>query len=396
MSANTKKSIVRTALFTPYSKGRWGLPLFVFGEPGTGKSAVCEEVCQETGMPYYVLDPGAEGEAAFGVVPVPDGKGRLTFPRPMWSDLFVGEDGKDQTAGVLFIDDVTGSDSREIRAALLGLILERKLGAFRFPGSVRVIGAYNPPEFGCYELSTMAANRAGHYRWDPPTVEEHSAYMLGSHAGNGAVAPKANIAHTIEKAVMEVWPVAYAEARGLEAAFLRAMPHNKNRCPKTGEPAAGGAWASDRSWESATRALAGAKCHGLAQVDREVFVSAYIGAGVANEFFEFIEKQDLPNPADVLDRKSQWKHDKTRLDRTMAVVSSCVALVTPPSSQKRKDRANRLWEIMTESCSADPGCTDIFVPCAKALAEASLIGAGYGAASKVLAPVLRAASISLA
>ncbi len=396
MNSTMRTKLIRAALFTPFSQGRWGLPLALAGEPGVAKSQVVRQICAELGMPIEVLKPGERGEGAFGVVPIPltnaNGRVRLVYPAPDWTDKFYGQDDK-PIPGVVFCDELT-CGSPLLQGAMLGLMDERTIGTHVLHGGVRVLGAYNPPEqaAGGYDLAAPLANRIGHIQWPPPSVEEHAAYMLGSHAGNGASAVQPNVASTLEGEVMRKWPLAYAKARGLESAFLRARSDLKNKCPKTGDPQASAAWASDRSWESATRALAGAECHGLSQEDTEIFVAAYISAGIATELFAFIEKQDLPNPADVLDGKVKFQHSKTRIDRTMAVASSCTALVTPEKADKRKERAAALWNLLDECIASDPLCQDIFVPVATALVGANLFSKATKGMVRINA-VLQAAGI---
>lgn len=365
-------NIVKAAMFTPFSRGRWGLPISIVSEPGAAKSASIVELCESVGMPSFVIEPGAMGDGAFGVVPVPM-NGKIVFPRPEWTDMFVGADGKQEIPGVIFIDELTTAE-HTIQKALLGLMLERRIGGFQLPGCVRTVGAYNPPEqaAGGFDLSPPLANRMGHIDWKPPTVDEHAQYMMRGETANGGHVDIKETVQQIEARVMQKWPTASASARGLEIAFLRARSELKNQCPKVGDPKASRPWPSDRSWEMATRALAGAKCHDLTQKETEIFVASFIGEGVSSEFFRFMEEQDLPNPADLLDGKVKWEHDRKRLDRTAAVLSSCAALLTPEQSHDRKKRAERMWDVLANITSKFPGAKDICIPPIYALISANL------------------------
>ena len=64
-----KTSLFRAAIFTPMSRGRWGLPLLAWSKPGEGKSAVLRELCESFGLPLVILSPGEMGEGAFGLHP---------------------------------------------------------------------------------------------------------------------------------------------------------------------------------------------------------------------------------------------------------------------------------------------------------------------------------------
>jgi MoxR-like ATPase len=428
-----KTAIIRAALFTPFSKGRWGLPICVEDEPGTAKSAAIVEVAEELGMPYEILSPGERGEAAFGVVPVPvsDTEGyaltlstviaealkegrsvadsldlalraagrkpatRLCYPRPDWTDKFIGSGGED-LGGVIFVDEVTTAPPM-IQAALLGLVLERRIGSHTFGPRVRVVGAYNPPELaaGGFDLSAPLANRTGHIRWGAPTVEEHAAYMLRGDTGSAERSGvRADLAVAEEKRVLGLWPEAFASARGLEVAFLTRRPNLKNVCPKAGDPKVGRSWPSDRTWEMATRALASADVHDLSDVETEAFVAAFIGEAASSEFFAFKQDQDLPNPADLLDGKEHFSHSSKRPDRTAAVLNACAALVTPMGSTKRSERADALWSLIEKEAKGKADL-DLFVPCVFALIDANLHARKSATmAMSAVQPILRHAKIT--
>ncbi len=394
MSTQLKKDLIKAALFTPYSRDRWGLPVLAWSEPGAAKTAVIEEVCEEWEIPCITLSPGEQGEGAFGVVPVPvtiDGITVLTHPAPEWAIPFLGN-----AAGCVFVDE-TNTAPPALQPALLGLFLARRIGGAKLGPRVRVLAAANPPEVAAtgYDLSPPAANRMGHIDWAPPSVEEHAEYMMRGSTAHSGKGVDTRDADQEEKRVLVHWPEAWARAVGLETAFLRRKSHLKNKCPKAGDPQSGKAWPSDRSWENATRALASAEVHGLSDNQRAEFVAAFIGAGPALEWETFRRDADLPDPADLLDGRTRFTHASTRLDRTFAVLSACTALVTPKEAKKRDDRALALWEIMAEVI-ADKGATDVCVPAAQAMIRAQLFGPKYKSSAKpmaTLAPLLRSAGL---
>lgn len=374
-----KTNILRAALFTPTRKG-WGLPVIAWGEPGVAKSSVIEELCASVDLPCVVLSPGEMGEGAFGVVPVPDRSGVLKYPPPEWTQ-------KVAQGGVVFIDEIVCCPPA-IAPALQGLLLDRRIGGAQLGPRVRLLGAANPPELATngYELSPPNANRAGHIEWGCPSVEEHTSYMLrlgalpaepGEEAEDAQAEAAALLSSSVvdaaaeEQRVRAAWPEAWARAAALETAFLASQPQHKNKCPKANDPAAGRAWPSDRSWENATRALASAQIHGLSKDETQEFVEAFIGKGVASEWFEFIDKADLPDAAKVLDGSVEFVHDKARLDRTAAVLNACVSLITPKGAAKREARAAALWQIIGKLL-ADRASNDVLVAPAQALVELEL------------------------
>ncbi len=388
-----KTNLIKAALFTPLSFNRWGLTLLNWAEPGCAKTALIEEICATYGLPCETLSPSERGEGAFGVVPVPSGEGAnmvLNYPRPEWTQKF---DVKKR--GVCFIDEAT-STPPALQAPLMGLILAGRIGGYTLPPGVRRMAAANPSDIaaGGFDIAAPVANRMGHIDWTTPSVEEHNAYMMRGTTGSGASAGDEFSAEAEERRVLAGWGEAWARAVGLEGAFLQRRPGLKNQCPKAGDPKASRAWASDRTWEMATRALASAALHSLTEVETEEFVGAFIGEGTAGEWFTFMKEQDMPDPADVLDGRVEFKHNKSRLDRTVAVLGACVTLVAPPAAAKRAARSSALWgllEHMTDS-KAD---LDLLVPPVHALIEADLHS--LKDAAKTLAkvqPVLKAAGIT--
>lgn len=376
-----QKDIIKAALFTPTRRG-WGLPVVFWGEPGIAKSSVIIEVCADLGLPVVVLSPGEMGEGAFGVVPVPGDKskrGLLTYPAPEWT-----EDVKD--GGVVFVDEIVCCPPA-IAPALQGLLLDGRVGGTKLEGRVRMLAAANPPELATtgYEMSPPNANRCGHVNWPAPSVEEHTAWMLAGAGGSGTGVTRAlsGDAAALEARVLAAWPAAWARAAALETSFLRAQPGKKNACPKPDDPGASRAWPSDRSWENATRALASAQIHKLDQKTTEIFVEAFVGGGAAREFFSFIEEQDLPDAASVLDGRVEFKHARARLDRTVAVINGTLALLTskPDDGDKaanalRKARAERWWALLDEVCGDDRTAKDVVIPPCRLATKAGLFGIG--------------------
>lgn len=397
-----QKNIMKASLFTPLRGGRWGLPILWEGEPGVAKTAFIREVAASFGLPLEVLSPGERGEGAFGVVPVPaeheEGGLVLAYPRPEWTNKFAAED----SCGLIFVDELTSAPPA-LHPPLLGLLLDGRVGGWEAPRRVRRMAACNPVELaaGGYDLPPPVANRVGHMKWQSPTVEQHRAFMLRGDDfeadpttdDDGEVLDAA----AEEKRVRGAWGAAYAKCAGLEGAFLNRFPTAKNRCPKAGDPKASKAWPSDRTWEMATRAWASSLVHNLSPAETEEFVGSFIGAGLASELFEFAEKQDLPDPGDLLDGKIDFTHDPRRLDRTIAMLGSCTATVTPKNAEKRKARNDALWKMIDKMSGSkdNPKDIDIYVPSADALIAVDLhVTAAAGPMLTKLQPVLKAAGIS--
>jgi DNA polymerase III delta prime subunit len=371
-----KKQIIHAALFTPISRGRWGLPLLFSGPPGVAKTQTAQAVGQSAGLAVEVLSPGERGEGAFGVIPVPvevGGRTVLTNPIPEWSL-------KMKERGLIIIDEISSAPPA-LQPPLLGLIQERMIGGNYLPAGVRVLATANPTAMaaGGWDLAMPVANRLGHIEWEAPTAAEWSEWLLGE-VDTKIGDDKAPLDAAAEEArVLAAWPAPWAKARGLVAGFVKRRIDLLLKVPEVNSPEASKAWPSPRSWENACRALASAMVHGLKAAERDALVSAFIGTGAATEFLAYCAKTDLPDPADILDGKAKFKHDPTRLDISDAVLSSCTALIAGDKGAIQKSRASRFW-VLLETMMDD--AADLVEAPARALARARLLGA---ASTKTLA-----------
>jgi hypothetical protein len=339
LSTQSAVRVLRAAFYAPGIDGRAGLPLMLLGDPGVGKSAMVRQFARGlrdkngNSIACEVLSPGERGDGAFGVTPVPverGGRHVLVYPVPEWAEPLLAPD----AVGLVFVDEIQEAPPH-IRAALLGLIHDRRIGGAQLGPNVRVIAAGNDPTTvqSGYGLAANAANRMGHLNWPQPTLAEHGAYMssLVSAAG-GSAAESFERVDEVEALVQKAWPREFARAVGLEFSFHRSNGGaRKNMFPgKRGGEAErlrldpSGAWPSDRSWDLATRALAMSTVLELTPAERTAFVGSFISAPVAAEWLGFIGGTDLPDPVEFLAGKAEFKHSSKRLDRSWALVSACI------------------------------------------------------------------------
>jgi len=367
-------------------RGAWGLPILLWGLPGVAKSAILRWLAEEYNMPIEVLSPAARGEGAFGVTPVPGEGGRMTYPRPDWTDKF----DKGQR-GIVFIDEINLA-ATHYAGALLGLLQDRILGSYCLGPNVRIFAAANPIELaaasGGWDLSAPAANRVGHLEWPCPDVQAWTDWFFS----DDEVAKEFTNAEGEEKRVMTLWPAAWGKARGMVAGFLATNSTHLHAMPKDGSAQTSKAWPSPRSWEYAARALASAEVHDLSEVERDEFVGAFVGQGSAGEFFTWYTQANLPDSADLLDGKVSWKHKASRLDITTAVFGSAVAVCcSTRDPAQRKTRGERMWDLLAQASESSP---DLIVTAAKILVGVKIFTGAIKTLSK-LKPILKAAGVLL-
>lgn len=383
------KKILRAAWFTPGSKGRWGLPILFTGQPGASKTAQLESEAKSYGLTPEVFIGSIREPTDIG------GLGRLfddcfrTLP-PGWARDLV-----EKTPRSVLILDELNTNVPSMQAAMLRVLTDGAIGELLLPPTVRIVGAMNPVEEAAngWDLAPPLANRFGHLSFEAPSVANWSAWLLGGDvSGEADSHSKAPSAASLEADVEKRFPSEFARAKGLVTAFLKANPGLMHKMPKPG-PEASRAWPSHRTWELATRAVAGAAVHHLDAASTEEFVAAFIGVGPAAEFYRYLTAADLPDPTEVLDGTVKFTHDPKRLDRTSAVLAACAAVVTAKDTDKKmqKGRAEALWSILTEVMAA--GATDCCVQAGVAMARAQLTQTGKKSLEALakIQPVLAAA-----
>ncbi|EFL18987.1 LOW QUALITY PROTEIN: ATPase, partial [Streptomyces sp. C] len=217
-------------------------PVLLWGEPGIGKSAGMERLAGSLGVALETVVASVHEPSDFAGLPIvgddPATTGVPMAP-PDWA-VRLARTGH----GLLFFDELSSAPPA-VQAALLRVVLERRVGSLELPASVRIVAAANPPASAAdgWHLSAPLANRFVHLDWthDPRTVAR----------GMAGTWP--------ETALPAVDPArsagAVARARGAVSGFLTARPGLVHHMPDDAE-ARGRAWPSPRTWEMALRLLA--------------------------------------------------------------------------------------------------------------------------------------------
>jgi hypothetical protein len=335
----------------------------LWGKPGIGKTHIIDAEVRRYSMVSERLSPAERGEGQFGVIGVPGADGFLHYPAPAWAQKF------ENAAGVIFIDEANTAPPGSIQAALLGLVQLRTLGSHRFGPRTRTVAAANEvaDAAGGWDLPFALLNRYGHINVDDPDANEWGIAFLNHFArpeGGDAV-----IDATAEEArVLAAWPEFDAKARGLVGGFITRRPELLHKQPAKGSK--GKAWPSPRTVEYAADVLASAGVQGLSESETDELMSAFVGTAWVSEFRTWSAAADLPDPAALLDGKVTYKHDTRRLDRTLAVLGACAALVAPKNAANRRARAGVLWTLVGKVLD---DAADVAIPAARVLVDAGLV-----------------------
>jgi len=322
-----------------------GVPVLVWGPPGTGKTAAITAIADALSLPLEVVLASIREPADFSGLPVIREDG-VKMEAPAWARRLARE-GK----GILFLDEISTAPPA-VQAALLRVVLDRVVGDLELPPAVAVVAAANPPEqaAGGWDLSPPLANRFCHLTW----TLDSGAWVDGMI--RGWPAPRF-------EALPEGWEKGIPASRSLVAAFIRHRPHLLLQVPAS-EDQAGKAWPSPRSWDMAARLLAACDAAQAGDDVAASLVSGCVGDGAAMEFLTWRRDLDLPDPEAVLREPEKFTIPK-RGDQAFAVLT---AVVSAAVGNLTRDRWMAAWRVLARA--SEQGAKDIAAAAAKALAQA--------------------------
>ncbi|OEJ34813.1 AAA family ATPase [Streptomyces subrutilus] len=323
-------------------------PVLLWGEPGIGKSAGMRQLATALGVPLETVIASVHEPSDFAGLPIV-GEDPATTGVPMappdWA-VRLARTGH----GLLFFDELSSAPPA-VQAALLRVVLERRVGSLELPPSVRIVAAANPPASAAdgWHLSPPLANRFVHLDWthSPRTVAR----------GMAGTWP--------EVAIPAVDPAkasgAAARARGAVSGFLTARPGLVHHMPADAA-GRGRGWPSPRTWEMALRLLATGYA---ASTGREALAAALTGAvgeAAGIELLSYLEHLDLPDPDRVLADPDAFALPE-RGDRQLAFLIAVVAAV---QSELTRPRWEAGWAVLAKA--VDAGVPDVAARAAADLA----------------------------
>ncbi|ESQ91535.1 hypothetical protein ABAC460_06000 [Asticcacaulis sp. AC460] len=130
------------------------MPVFIWGPPGIGKSALVRQFADDVGLPCVsLLGSQLAPEDIIGVPQIVDGRSRFCPPTLIARD----------EPYCLFLDELNAC-SHEVQKAFYSLILDRRVGEFEMPRGSIIIGAGNRAEDAAITrpLSSALINRLMH------------------------------------------------------------------------------------------------------------------------------------------------------------------------------------------------------------------------------------------
>ncbi|MEV2192019.1 MoxR family ATPase [Streptomyces phaeochromogenes] len=325
------------------------LPVLLWGEPGIGKTAALTQLAASLDLPLTTVIASVHEPSDFSGLPVigddPAEQGVPMAP-PDWAVQLVRAG-----RGLLFLDELSTAPPA-VQAALLRLVLERRIGALQLPPGVRIVAAANPRSSAAdgWELSPPLANRFVHLQW----THDHDVVVRGL----GGTWPRA----TLPRLDPERLPEAVRFARRAVCELLSARPGLVHRLPSN-ETRRGGPWPSPRSWEMTLCLIAFATAAGSSREVLSLLVRGTVGDGPGLELLAGLDRMDLPDPELLLADPASAALPE-RGDLRQAVLDGVVAAVRKRPDKARWDAA---WTLLVRAL--DTGAPDLVVVPATTLAS---------------------------
>ncbi|MEU4264348.1 AAA family ATPase [Streptomyces argenteolus] len=325
------------------------LPVLLWGEPGIGKTAALTQLAASLDLPLTTVIASVHEPSDFSGLPVigddPAENGVPMAP-PDWAVRLVRAG-----RGLLFLDELSTAPPA-VQAALLRLVLERRIGTLRLPPGVRIVAAANPRSSAAdgWELSPPLANRFVHLKW----AHDHEVVVRGL----GGTWPRA----TLPQLDPGRLPEAVDFARRAVCGLLAARPKLVHQMPGS-ETRRGGPWPSPRSWDMTLSLIAFATAAGSSREVLSLLVRGTVGDGPGLELLASLDRLDLPDPETLL-ADPVGAVLPERGDLRQAVLDGVVAAVRNRPEKSRWDAA---WALLVRAL--DTGAPDLVVVPATTLAS---------------------------
>ncbi|MDN3021476.1 MoxR family ATPase [Streptomyces sp. S.PB5] len=324
------------------------LPVLLWGEPGIGKTAALTQLADSLGLPLTTVIASVHEPTDFSGLPIvgddPEVRGVPMAP-PQWAVELVRAG-----RGLLFLDELSTA-TPAVQAALLRVVLERRVGALQLPPGVRIVAAANPRASAAdgWELSPPLANRFVHLYW----VHDQDVVVRGL----GGIWPRAELPFLDRELLTD----AVTYARRAVCGFLKARPTLIHRLPST-EVRRGGAWPSPRSWEAALTLLAFGTAAGVSREVLALLVRGAVGDGPGLELLAHLDRMDLPDPETLLADPASADLPE-RGDLRQAALEAVVAAV---GARPERERWEAGWAVLIRAL--ETGAPDLLVAPATTLA----------------------------
>jgi len=336
MSLSTVRTVLEAAKHARVATLLWGAP-------GEGKSSFVRALADDHNLNYHLVLGSIREPTDLAGMPLRANDGFTDLAPPRWAQSL-----KEQP-GLLNLGELT-TCTPEMQAAMLGVVLERRVGDITIHPDTWIIADANPPDqaAGGFELEQPMANRFLHVKFSI-TTEEWTRGMLSNW-----VTPET------EYPVVEQPTDSSRQMYALAATTFVSMMNDKMfRTEEKDVQPGTTAFPSPRTWEMVSRILPHIDSRDTAA--QHMAVAGLVGEGAAVEFLTYLANADLPDPLDVLADPQSVTWADMREDQVWAVLRGVKAV-----AERDTTRWTDAWNVVVaavDDSRADVGIvvvTDLF------------------------------------
>lgn len=254
--------------------------IFIWGQPGIGKTQIVQQVCSRLSYQLLTLEVSTLHPYALSGIPVPHVREKKVELLPL---SFISEIGKANSKVVLFLDDFGAADPQQQRIAL-SITTYRQIGDFKLPSDCRIIVATNREEDAAYVITPSYAvlNRSKHYHL-LPSFEDWVRWLKATH-------------HDKEPLL------------GLVVKFLTLKQEYFSWPPELAIKKRTVAYPTPRSWTNFIQ-----DAYRVSNVDELVLLCAsWVGEEAASEFYQFCLVSEGEMASIIKKPSSISKYDKVK------------------------------------------------------------------------------------
>jgi hypothetical protein len=139
------------------------IPVFIWGNPGVGKSSLVAQIAKEKNMQFIDLRLSLLDPTDLRGIPFFENETK----KAVWAKPEFLPDSNSDEFGILFLDEINSAPPT-IQAAAYQLILDRKIGEYTLPKNYSIVSAgnYESDRGVTYRMPTPLANRFVHLNFD--------------------------------------------------------------------------------------------------------------------------------------------------------------------------------------------------------------------------------------
>lgn len=321
-------------------------PIFLWGAPGTGKTANVESLARGLNLPVWTVILSTREPTDQAGLPVITEKG-VKFHPPLWAAECAEAGG-----GVVFFDEFNTAPAT-VQASALRVVQGGYVGDLKLPEATSFVACGNPPSTstGVYALTAATANRWIHMDWR----DSHEEWCNGMLAG-WPTAPVVRLPSS--------WRDLIQVKRATIVSFLRVRSNLRHMQPED-RSQQGKAWPSPRTWDMSARMLAAAGAAGFDERSTvaQLLLRGCVGDTAAHEFSRWFVNLDLRDPEEYL-ADPEGTPLPPRPDQVMATLDAVASAAIDQSARFDKTRTDRFYKAFRLLGRVSP---DVGMPAARAL-----------------------------